>query len=129
MHIKAREHLRGGRNPNAALSKEDVLAIRHKYSQGITQGALCRVYGVSISTIARIVNYQTWTWLENEDSRMPGDVNAELPKLSPEAQAQLERDAAASAERLKVLLAQGGPEPETARPFVYPRNPEGSLKD
>lgn len=124
MHIKAREHLRGGRNPNAALSKEDVLAIRHKYSQGITQGALCRVYGVSISTIARIVNYQTWTWLENEDSRMPGDVDAELPKLSPEAQAQLEKDAAASAERLKAILAGQSAEPahdpNFARPFVYP---------
>ena len=128
MHIKSRESLRGARNPNAALSKDDVLTIRRRYKEGVTQGELCRVYGVSISTIARIVNWHTWAWLTDEDSTLPG-LDEPTPKLSPEAQAQLERDASASAERLKVLLAQGGPEPETARPFVYPRNPDGSLKD
>ena len=122
MHIKAREHLRGERNPNAALSRADVLTIRHKYSQGVTQGALCRVYGVSISTVARIVNWQTWTWLENEDSRMPGEGFDEVPQVArtPEQEAQLERDALASAERLKALLAQDSPaETSGNRPFIY----------
>jgi hypothetical protein len=53
----------------------------------------------------------------------PWDYDAPLPKLSPEAQAQLEKDAAASAERLKALLAGDGGQVAEAgnRPFEYPR--------
>jgi hypothetical protein len=102
--------LRGTRNPNAVLTPEQVLAIREKYAQGITQGALCRVYGVSIGTIERVVHWKTWAWL-TPDHPLARSPNApceeELPKLSPEEDARMEAAAAASAERLKALLAKG----------------------
>ena len=103
MSIKSRTHLRGSRNPNAALTPENVLTIRKRYAEGITQAELCRVYGVSITTIARIVTWQTWGWLKDEDSDMPG-VDAPLPPLTPAE----EQAAAESAARLAKLLEEQG---------------------
>lgn len=121
---KTREGLRGTRNPNAVLTPEQVLTIRRRYAEGVTQGALCRVYGVSIGTIERVIHFKTWAWL-TEDHPLAVSPNAPRddapPKLSPEAEAQLERDAAASAERLKALLAQDTTPAQDSgnRPFVY----------
>lgn len=46
----------GSRHPNAKLNEADVVRIRSDYSKGITQSALARRYGVSISTISDAVN-------------------------------------------------------------------------
>lgn len=42
------------------LSASEVVEIRRLYLEGMTQGALCREFGVSIVTIGRIVRGETW---------------------------------------------------------------------
>ena len=60
---------------NAKLRREDVLTIRRRAAAGDSQGELCRVYGVSIVTIGRIVRFETWGWLTEEqpDAEAPGE--------------------------------------------------------
>ena len=103
MTIKSRSNLRGSRNPNAALTPENVLTIRKRYAEGVTQAELCRVYGVSITTIARIVNWQTWNWLKYAESTMPQD-DVPLPELTPEQ----EKAAAESLARFQAMVAKQG---------------------
>ena len=103
MSIKSRNNLRGSRNPNAALTPENVLTIRKRYAEGVTQAEMCRVYGVSITTSERIVNWQTWNWLRDEESTMP-EHDAPLLPITPEQ----EQAAMESAERLKAILAKDG---------------------
>ncbi len=81
------------RNSRAAkLTVEQVLEIRQRYATGkATQGRLCRDYRVSINTIAKIVNGESWTWL-------PMPVN--------------EQTARESQDRLMASLARGSANPE-----------------
>ena len=53
-----------GNTRAAKLTGEQVMNIRGRYARGgVTQGELCREYRVSINTIARIVNGQSWAGL------------------------------------------------------------------
>lgn len=93
--------MRGSRNPNAALTAEQVLAMREAYSRGATQGELCRIYGVSITTVQRIVTWKTWAWLKGPESTSPFQPReAPLPAASAE-------DVEKSAERLAELSRSG----------------------
>ena len=42
------------------LTASEVVKIRQMYLEGMTQGMLCREFGVSIVTIGRIVRGETW---------------------------------------------------------------------
>jgi hypothetical protein len=51
----------GSANPRAALTEDDVWAIRHMLRwRRWSQGAIARSYGVSVMTLSRIANHQTW---------------------------------------------------------------------
>ena len=54
----------GAKNGAAKLTRQKVLEIRHKYSNGITQSELSRQFGVSQKQIGRIVHRENWAWLE-----------------------------------------------------------------
>lgn len=86
---------------NARLSKENVQTIRQRYEAGATQRELCRVYGVSITTIGRIVRGETWGWLEGAGNAPEAALDRPLPPLTPEQ----EQAALEAAERIK---AAGG---------------------
>ena len=45
------------------LSDDDVLLIRHKASQGVSQYSLAKRYGLTQASISRIVNRVTWRHL------------------------------------------------------------------
>jgi hypothetical protein len=60
--IIGREMLRGERHHQAILTKQDVMAIRTAHLEGFTTGVdLAQAYGVSQTTISRIVKRKTWT--------------------------------------------------------------------
>jgi transcriptional regulator with XRE-family HTH domain len=63
------------------LEPGQVLEIRERYSQGETQGSLCRAFGVSIGTIGRIVRGETW----NQYQGPRGEQKFNLPPASQEA--------------------------------------------
>ena len=42
------------------LTPTQVLEIKEHYGNGVTQGALCRAYGVSVGQIGRIVRGESW---------------------------------------------------------------------
>lgn len=42
------------------MTASEVVKIRQMYLEGMTQGMLCREFGVSIITIGRIVRGETW---------------------------------------------------------------------
>lgn len=87
---------------SARVGKEEVLAMRQRYREGVTQRELCQVYGLSITTVGRIVRGETWTWLEGEDSAPIGAaVAGPLPEVG-------EENLAASAARLNALLTEPG---------------------
>lgn len=75
-----------GNTKGRKLNGEQVVEIRERYAteRGCTQGQLCREYGVSISTIANVVNGNTWQHLlrgeEPKVSRPP--VHVAAPRLS-----------------------------------------------
>ena len=49
---------------NTRLTVEEVRAIRLRYSQGETQTALGREYGVTQVMVSRIVRRKSWTHVE-----------------------------------------------------------------
>lgn len=51
---------RGEKHPLARLTSDDVLAIRKKYSLGITQEALSKEYDVKRQQIGKIIRRQNW---------------------------------------------------------------------
>ena len=97
-------NIQGGRNPNARLSRENVLTIRKRYAEGATQRELCKVYGVSHNTIARIIHGETWGWLNDNNVGMPPLHTVNLPPLTQEQ----EEAALESQKRLIALLAKDG---------------------
>lgn len=73
--------------------------MRQRYAEGATQRELCQAFGVSITTVGRIVRGETWHWLD-EGGRAP-----EEPRTAPLPQAPAS-EIEASAERLRALLKQ-----------------------
>lgn len=61
-----------GNKKGAKLDQQRVLDIRRLARQGMTQGALARLHGVSVITIGRIVRREVWQdvveqpWTEEE---------------------------------------------------------------
>ena len=49
---------------NKTFTKEQVLEIRRKYAEGVSQAELCRLYNAPRHTICLLVNNKTYTkWL------------------------------------------------------------------
>ena len=94
---------------NARLSEDNVRTMRQRYAEGATQRELCQVYGVSITTVGRIVRGETWGWLGTGAGgpEAPLDV---MPAMTPEQREDLERRAAESAARLAKLIEEQGKE-------------------
>ena len=121
-----RHDIQGGRNPNARLSRDNVLMIRRRHAQGVTQRELARVYGVSGNTIANIIHRTTWGWLEDDGTGTApwGDDVSQVVR-TPEEQAALDAEIEASATRFKALLVKDEPvEISGNRPFIYPFTPK-----
>jgi hypothetical protein len=53
----------GEKSPNARLTSEQVLAIRHRVGEGAMQKALAAEYGVSTVLISKIVRRLIWKHL------------------------------------------------------------------
>ena len=53
----------GEKVANSKLSEKEVLEIVENYSEGISGVDLAIIYGVSPSTISRIIVGKNWTWL------------------------------------------------------------------
>jgi hypothetical protein len=53
---------RGSLNAAAKLTERDIPIIRHRLSQGETQVAIARTYGVSASAIGLIQHNVNWVW-------------------------------------------------------------------
>lgn len=51
---------RGSKHPHAKLTESDVLAIRMAVSEGKSIGCLAKNYGITKSTVSRIVNRKGW---------------------------------------------------------------------
>jgi len=52
----------------AKLTEKEVRAIRLAYARGgYTQSKLCKIFDVSIGTIASIVRRETWQWVKDEE--------------------------------------------------------------
>ena len=92
---------------NARLSEDNVRTMRKRYEEGATQRELCQVYGVSITTVGRIVRGETWGWIDlgTGGPEAPLDV---MPAMTPEQREDLEKRAAESAARLAKLLEEQG---------------------
>lgn len=51
----------GGTSLNSSLTDDDVMKIRDRYALGgITQKALGERYGITTSTVSRMLHYKTW---------------------------------------------------------------------
>ena len=50
----------GATNPNAGLTREQVLAIRYLHQKGLSNGQIALRYGQNRSTICKVVNYKTY---------------------------------------------------------------------
>ena len=102
---------KGRANGNARLTEAEVLVIRRRYGEGITQGELCRIYRVSCNTIARVVRRETWAWLGDQDA-------APVPVVPP-ATGESTDAAAASLARLQTRLqAEVDKLPETGKELL-----------
>ena len=95
---------------NARLSEDNVRTMRQRYAAGATQRELCQVYGVSITTVGRIVRGETWGWIDAGTGT--GGPEAPLdwvpPTLTPDQEAEMQRKAAESAARLAEILKEQG---------------------
>ena len=56
--VTAAENTRSGNS--AKLSVDDVLNIRELFGQGVIQAHICRIYGLSRTTVCNIVNGKAW---------------------------------------------------------------------
>lgn len=67
-HKLGLRNARGEKNARAKLTNEDVHTIRRRFALGgISMGRLSREYGVSRSTIRRMLDGTTWKHLSAED--------------------------------------------------------------
>ncbi len=64
MNNKGR-HARGTKTNMSKLTDIQVIEIRSKYSSGIKNAVLCKEYGVSHSTIHRVVHNKLWIHVKN----------------------------------------------------------------
>lgn len=62
MIFKSRQ-CRGESKPSAKLTEKDVMAIREEYRNGVWPSVLAKRYGVSSSTIKKIVKGKKWKYL------------------------------------------------------------------
>lgn len=62
--VGASERTRGSNNPASKITESDVGEIRKRHATGETQTAIARDYGVSISTVGKVVNRKTWKHLD-----------------------------------------------------------------
>ncbi|QMW06368.1 hypothetical protein [Spirosoma foliorum] len=58
--VRPKGKLCGERNPHSKLTKDTVIDIRGKYAKSFSRAELARQYGVSLSTIDRVVNNKHW---------------------------------------------------------------------
>jgi response regulator of citrate/malate metabolism len=59
---------RGSENGNSALTEDDVRQIRHMLSEGHTQTAVAKHFGISQTTVSCIALRKTWAHLANPDA-------------------------------------------------------------
>lgn len=93
----------------AILTEEDVLRIRAAADRSGNLRDLAAFYGVALGTIKKIVRRESWAWV-GEESLTNNPVignSAPMPPMSPELEAQFNRDLAASGllERFKGEIA------------------------
>lgn len=112
---------RGTRNASAQLTEAQVQVIRRRYAAGATQGSLARVYQVSLNTIGRIVRFETWTWLGDE--QVVVDVDNLPPVSGEEIAASLARLNAKLPENMKLDL------PNKEKADVKPDGPPREYTD
>ncbi len=63
--------MRGEGNQHSRLTADQVREIRQRYAQGdVSQETLGKAFGVTRSSIGRIVNYEAWWWLDREEDRV-----------------------------------------------------------
>lgn len=116
------------RNRGAArLSADQVIDIRTRYQGGMTQGALARMYKVSIGQIGRIVRGESWHMAEEaagipsseqlanmhaamaEAQRKSGDgILAGLEESAPKNESELPEPSEETLARKRALLGEGG---------------------
>jgi hypothetical protein len=53
--------LRGSANRAARLNEAQVTEIRHLFTGGMTQAALCRRFRVAPATMSQIIRRRSWT--------------------------------------------------------------------
>lgn len=61
-HKGRRPNLRGEANGSSKLSEQDVSSIRLSFSHGENKAQLSRRFGVSRTTVRKIVNRQAWSF-------------------------------------------------------------------
>lgn len=81
-------------NYMAKLNWQIVREMREAFAQGATQGSLCRKYGVSINTVARIVRGEAW--IDKEAKPILRWTDPPTPEMTAD-------EIAASAERMLKL--------------------------
>ena len=63
----------GSQNGNAKLSESDVLLIRQLNISGVARKELAKQFGISETSINRIINNQTWKHVTLPHATDPGD--------------------------------------------------------
>lgn len=66
----------------AKLSPDDVRLIRQYYSEGATQGQLCRHFGVSVGQIGRIVRGESWAGKAADGMKTEAEAARSLAQLT-----------------------------------------------
>lgn len=61
MRLRPELRPRGIKNGMAKLTRCDVIEIRERYADGMTQDALARMYNVRQSCISRVIHGKRWT--------------------------------------------------------------------
>ena len=112
------------RRKNSSASKvteAQVYAMRQAYESGrVTQGQLCRDYGLSIAQVGRIVRYESWAdarppvtpdALADSAQRLFAGLEEETEaadRLAAGIQAAKDEASGANVERMLEELAEGG---------------------
>ena len=51
----------GSENHQSVLTETNVIRLRHMYQKGTKQIELVKIFGVSATTVSRIINHKMWT--------------------------------------------------------------------
>lgn len=54
----------GSNHPNSKVKEEDVIEMRRLFDSGVSSTKLMKMYGLGETQTLRIVNRQSWKWLE-----------------------------------------------------------------